>query len=98
LYFKRGRAFKYEICTKGAKPVYEEHLTGRSENDFHRLASFARLAEAMIAADHIAPNEQGFYCGGCPYQDACKTWHRDLLPATADMFCLMAGFWRDGSL
>ena len=37
-------------------------LTTRCDEDFKRLASFARLAESMIAAEHFAPNEQGFYC------------------------------------
>ena len=31
----------------------------------------------MIAAEHFAPGEQGFYCAGCPYQAACRAWHRE---------------------
>ncbi len=69
--------FKYEVCTKTATPAYAEYVTTRSEDDFHRLASFARLAESMIAAEHFIPNEQGFYCGSCPHATACKAWHRD---------------------
>jgi hypothetical protein len=26
------------------------------------------------AAGHFTPNEQGYYCGGCPYADACRAW------------------------
>ena len=69
--------FKYEVCTKAAKPACEEHVTTRCEDDFHRLASFARLAESMIASEHFSPNEQSFYCAGCAHADACNAWHRD---------------------
>jgi len=30
----------------------------------------------MIRAEHFLPNEQSFYCGGCPFQGACRAWHR----------------------
>ena len=60
-----------------AKPVFEQHITTRGPDDFHRLATLARLAESMIAAEHFAPNEQGFTCAGCPYQTACRAWHRE---------------------
>ena len=54
-----------------------KHITTRAPDDFHRLATLARLAESMIAAEHFAPSEQGFYCAGCPYQTACRAWHRE---------------------
>ena len=70
-------SFRYDIVVKNKKPVFEQHTTTRCLDDFHRLASLARLAESMIAAEHFAPNEQGFYCAGCAYQGACASWHRD---------------------
>ncbi len=41
------------------------------------VPGFARLAKSMIEAEHFTPNEQGFYCAGCAYQEACASWHRD---------------------
>lgn len=56
-------------------------------SDFLRLVEMAKLAQSMIAAEHFAPNEQGFYCGGCPHQEACRTWHversRTVVPVAA---------------
>ena len=65
------------MVVKNKKPVFEQHITTRGPDDFCRLATLARLAESMIAAEHFAPNEQSFYCAGCPYQTACRAWHRE---------------------
>jgi hypothetical protein len=35
-----------------------------------------KVVESMIAAEHFLPNEQSFYCAGCPHQLACREWHR----------------------
>lgn len=69
--------FRYDIVVKNKKPVFEQHTTTRCPDDFHRLASLARLAESMIAAEHFAPSEQSFYCAGCAYQGTCASWHRE---------------------
>ena len=69
--------FRFDVVVKNKTPVFERHVTTRTADDFVRLAEYARLAESMIAAEHFAPSEQGFYCGGCPHQDACKSWHRN---------------------
>jgi hypothetical protein len=37
-----------------------------------------KLVERAIQAEVFLPSEQGFYCGGCPHQEACKAWHRGL--------------------
>ncbi len=74
---KRGTipGFRFDVVTKTKTPGFESHPTVRSENDFARLVHLVKLAESMIEAGHFAPNEQGFYCGGCPHQEACKNWH-----------------------
>ncbi len=68
--------FRYDVVVKNKKPVFESHETVRGEQDFQRLAYFAQMAERLIEAEHFCPNEQGFYCGGCPYQEPCRNWHR----------------------
>lgn len=67
--------FRFDVVTKTKTPGLESHVTMRSESDFARFVHFVKLAESMIEAGHFAPNEQGFYCGGCPHQEACKKWH-----------------------
>jgi putative RecB family exonuclease len=67
--------FRFDVITKGKSPVFEQHETSRTENDFARFVHLVKLADSMINANHFAPSEQGFYCGGCPHQDACKVWH-----------------------
>ena len=69
--------FRFDVCVKNKTPVFEQHVTTRNQDDFLRLAELAKLAESMIKSEHFAPNEQSFYCGGCPHQDACKAWHRE---------------------
>ncbi len=77
--------FRFDVVVKNKTPVLEQHVTTRTPDDFVRLAEYARLAESMIMAEHFAPSEQGFYCGNCPHQDACKTWHRDRARTTVRM-------------
>lgn len=77
--------FRFDVVVKNKTPVFEQHVTTRSADDFVRLAEYARLAESMIAAEHFCPSEQSFYCGGCPHQDACKAWHRNRNRATVRM-------------
>lgn len=67
--------FRFDVVTKTKTPSLESHETSRSESDFARFVHLVKLADSMIEAGHFAPNEQGFYCGGCPHQQACKTWH-----------------------
>jgi hypothetical protein len=67
--------FRFDVVTKTKTPVLESHETSRNENDFARFVHLVKLADSMIEANHFAPSEQGFYCGGCPHAEACKTWH-----------------------
>jgi putative RecB family exonuclease len=68
--------FRFDVVVKNKTPVFEQHVTSRGPDQFLRLVEMAKLAESMIKAGHFAPNEQSFYCGGCPHQEACKSWHR----------------------
>jgi hypothetical protein len=52
--------FRFDVVVKNKTPVFEQHMTTRSADDFVRFAEYARLAESMIAAEHFCPNEQGF--------------------------------------
>jgi putative RecB family exonuclease len=67
--------FRFDVVVKNKTPVFEQHFTQRGQDDFLRLVELAKLAESMIAAEHFAPSEQGFFCSGCPHQAACLNWH-----------------------
>ena len=69
--------FRFDVVVKNKTPVFEQHVTTRDQDQFLRLVEFAKLAESMIRAEHFCPSEQSFFCGGCPHQEACKSWHRD---------------------
>ena len=77
--------FRFDVVVKNKTPAFEQHVTTRCQDDFLRLVEYAKLAESMIAAEHFCPNEQSFYCGGCPHQDACKSWHRDRAKVSVSM-------------
>lgn len=67
---------RFDVIVKNKTPVVEQHVTTRTVDQFHRMIELIKRVEDMIAAEHWLPNEQGFYCGGCPHQGACKAWHR----------------------
>lgn len=77
--------FRFDVVVKNKTPVFEQHITQRTQGDFLRLVELAKLAESMIAAEHFAPSEQGFYCGGCPHQTTCKVWHIERCRVTVQM-------------
>ena len=68
---------RFDVVVKNKTPVVERHETTRILDQFHRMVELVKQVESMIAAEHWLPNEQGFYCGGCPHQAACKAWHRE---------------------
>jgi Holliday junction resolvase-like predicted endonuclease len=67
---------RFDVVVKNKTPVVEQHVTTRTVDQFHRMVELVKLAEKMIAAEHFLPSEQGFYCAGCPHQEACRAWHR----------------------
>ena len=77
--------FRFDVVTKAKTPVLESHAASRTPDDFVRLAEYANLAESMVAAGHFAPNEQGFFCSGCPYREPCRNWHRERARTTVRM-------------
>ncbi len=78
-------AFRFDVVTKAKTPALEQHATTRTADDFVRLAEYAGLAESMIAAEHFCPNEMSFFCGGCPYQEPCRNWHRERSRVTVNL-------------
>ena len=77
--------FRFDVVVKNKTPVFEQHMTTRTADDFVRLAEYARLAESMIRAEHFCPNETSYYCGGCPHQEACRNWHRERSRVTVNL-------------
>lgn len=69
--------FRFDVVVKNKTPVFEQHTTCRTHDDFQRLIKKVQLMESMVKQEHFYPNEQSFYCGGCPFGAACKAWHRD---------------------
>lgn len=67
---------RFDVVVKNKTPVVEQHITTRTVDQFHRMVELVKRVEDMIAAEHWLPSEQGFYCAGCPHQEACKSWHR----------------------
>jgi putative RecB family exonuclease len=68
--------FRFDVVVKNKTPVIEQHATSRTEDQFARMVELVKLAERAIQAELFLPNEQSFYCGGCPFQEACRAWHR----------------------
>ncbi len=44
---------------KSKTPVIERHVTTRTLVQYHRMVELVKRVEAMIAAEHFLPNEQG---------------------------------------
>ena len=68
--------FRFDVIVKNKKPVLEQHPTTRSKDQFDRMVHLVRRVESAIAAEAWLPSEQSFYCGGCGFQEACRSWHR----------------------
>ena len=67
---------RFDVVVKNKTPVVERYVTTRTVDQFNRMVELVKLAESMIAAEHFLPNEQSFYCAGCPHQEACRGWYR----------------------
>ncbi len=68
--------FRFDVVVKNKTPVLEQHVTSRNADNFKRLTHMIQLMDKMVRQEHFCPNEQSFYCNGCPFSDACKAWHR----------------------
>lgn len=68
---------EFDVVTKTKTPGYEEHVTSRTEDQEQRMALLISKAQQIVKHELYYPAETGFYCGGCPYADACKSWHMD---------------------
>jgi Holliday junction resolvase-like predicted endonuclease len=68
--------FRFDVLVKNKTPILEQHMTERTLDQFHRMVELVKLVERAIQSEVFLPSEQGFYCGGCPHQEACKAWHR----------------------
>jgi putative RecB family exonuclease len=77
--------FRFDVVVKNKTPVFESHETRRDADSFLRLVEIAKRVESMIRHEHFLPNEQSFYCGSCPFQEACRAWHRNRAAARVRM-------------
>ena len=69
--------FRFDVLVKNKTPVHEQHVTERKQDDFNRLAALVQVMEKMVESEHFLPNEQSYFCAGCPFQEPCKAWHRN---------------------
>jgi len=76
---------RFDVAVKNKTPVIEQHRTHREPDQFDRMVTLVSRIEDMVAAEHFLPNESSFYCGGCPHQAACKSWHREQAHVTLQM-------------
>ena len=67
---------EFDVVTKTKTPGYQEHLTHRGEDQEQRMTLLISKAQQIIKHELYYPSETGFYCNGCPYQDACAAWHK----------------------
>jgi CRISPR/Cas system-associated exonuclease Cas4 (RecB family) len=75
--------FRFDIVVKNKTPVFEQHVTKRNVDQMNRMVELVKMAESMIAAEHFYPNQEGMFCKNCPFQTACKSWHRDRMRLTS---------------
>ena len=68
---------RFDVVVKNKTPIVEQHVTTRTLDQFQRMVELVKRVETMVAAEHWLPNEQSFYCAGCPHQEACRAWHRE---------------------
>ena len=69
--------FRFDVAVKNKTPVIEQHTTHRDLDDFQRLEALVAKAEQIVKHELFYPADGGMYCGGCPFQEPCRAWHRD---------------------
>jgi putative RecB family exonuclease len=69
--------FRFDVIVKNVKPVMEQHLTTRTQDQFDRMVHLVRQVEKMVASEAWLPSEQSHFCPGCGFREACQAWHRD---------------------
>lgn len=74
--FGKNPLFRFDVVTKAKTPIYEQHSTIRTRDDFQRLARMVNVFERAVEAEIFLPNETGFYCEDCVFKSACREWHR----------------------
>ena len=72
--------FRFDVAVKNKTPVIERHTTRRDLDDFLRLEALVAKAEQIVKHQLFYPADGGMYCGGCPFQAACRTWHQSAGP------------------
>lgn len=78
-------AFRFDVAVKNKTPVYESHITRRDPESGLRLVELAKKAEMMVEHGIFFPSDQSFYCGTCPFTEACRNWHREAARRTVQM-------------
>jgi putative RecB family exonuclease len=69
-------SFRFDVAVKNKTPVIERNITTRTEDDFRRLECLVNKAERVIEHELFYPSDQSFFCGGCPFREPCRAWHR----------------------
>jgi len=59
--------FRYDILVKNKTPAFEQHVTKRGPDTFHRMVERVKLVEAMVASEHFVPDDEGMFCKSCPF-------------------------------
>ena len=72
----RFPSFRFDVMVKNKTPVFEQHVTTRTEEHVERMARLAEKAERIIEHEIYYPAEQNNYCSSCAFHEPCRAWHR----------------------
>jgi CRISPR/Cas system-associated exonuclease Cas4 (RecB family) len=65
---------RFDVAVKNKTPVFEQHNTTRTREDWNLLGALAAKAEAIVKDGLFYPSLDSFACKDCPFADACKAW------------------------
>ena len=65
---------RFDVSVKNKTPVFESHLTARTEDSWKLLGMLIAKAEAVVKHGLFYPSLDSFACSDCAFADACKAW------------------------
>ncbi len=72
---------RFDVAVKNKTPVFESHLTSRSEDDWTLLGMLVAKAEMIVQQELFYPSLESFACADCPFAGACEAYCKGVLPA-----------------
>ena len=66
--------FRFDVLVGNKSPVMEQYAVERDERDMDRFLAKVELVERIVNEELFVPNDQSFWCAGCPYTAECAQW------------------------